>query len=104
MSLAHVCLWFNKADHAFILKSRESKEEVTLLFTGALSRDPRVFSSVTWSHLYLLMEEQEAAKTQFYCCSCFSSDNIYVEDYRLHVRFVTEQQFRLEHRQVSVCT
>lgn len=37
-------------------------------------------------------------------CRCFHTDNIYLEDQRLHVRFETEQQFRLDYREVSVET
>ncbi|KAK5933092.1 hypothetical protein CgunFtcFv8_004748 [Champsocephalus gunnari] len=30
---------------------------------------------------------------QFYICNCFTTDNIFLEEYKLHVRFVSEQQF-----------
>ncbi|KAM4577224.1 2-oxoglutarate and iron-dependent oxygenase domain-containing protein 2 [Odontesthes bonariensis] len=35
---------------------------------------------------------------QFYMCNCFTIDNIFLEDYKLHVRFVSEQQFRLDYQ------
>ncbi|XP_067458041.1 2-oxoglutarate and iron-dependent oxygenase domain-containing protein 2 [Thunnus thynnus] len=43
------------------------------------------------------MENEEDGKSPFYFCTCFTTDNIFLEDYKLHVRFVTEQQFRLEY-------
>lgn len=48
------------------------------------------------------MSNEKAGTTQFYLCRCFNTDNIYLEDYNLHVRFVTQQQFRLDYREVSV--
>lgn len=48
------------------------------------------------------MSNLKVGATQFYLCRCFNTDNIYVEDYSLHVRFVTEQQFRLDYQEVSV--
>lgn len=50
------------------------------------------------------MSDEKVGTTQFYLCRCFHTDNIYLEDYKLHVRFVTEQQFRLDYREVSVRT
>ena len=38
---------------------------------------------------------------QFYTCDCFTTDNLFLEDYSLHVRFVSEQQFRLDYEAVS---
>lgn len=34
---------------------------------------------------------------KFYICNCFSTDNIFLEDYKLHVRFVSEQQFKQDY-------
>ncbi|KAF3850505.1 hypothetical protein F7725_012277, partial [Dissostichus mawsoni] len=34
---------------------------------------------------------------QFYICNCFTTDNIFLEEYKLHVRFVSEQQFRRDY-------
>lgn len=48
------------------------------------------------------MSDEKVEIRQFYLCSCFNTDNIYLEDYNLHVRFVTEQQFRLDYQEVSV--
>lgn len=48
------------------------------------------------------MSNEKVGTTQFYLCRCFHTDNIYLEDYKLHVRFVAEQQFRLDYREVSV--
>lgn len=42
----------------------------------------------------------EETSPKFYICSCFSSDNIFLEDYKLHVRFVSEHQFRLDFQSV----
>lgn len=47
------------------------------------------------------MENEEDGKSPFYFCTCFTTDNIFLEDYKLHVRFVTEQQFRLDYHTVS---
>lgn len=44
------------------------------------------------------MTSEEDRKSRFYTCICFTTDNIFLEDYKLHVRFVTEQQFRLEYQ------
>ncbi|KAF7661449.1 hypothetical protein LDENG_00261730 [Lucifuga dentata] len=41
------------------------------------------------------MKNEEAVK--FYICNCFLTDNIFLVDYKLHVRFVSEQQFRLDY-------
>lgn len=50
----------------------------------------------------IVMSTEGAGRAQFYLCRCFNTDNIYLEDYRLHVRFETEQQFRLDYREVRV--
>ncbi|TKS78099.1 2-oxoglutarate and iron-dependent oxygenase domain-containing protein 2 [Collichthys lucidus] len=39
-----------------------------------------------------------ALHRHFYLCSCFSTDNIFLEEYHTHVRFVTQQQFTLDYR------
>ncbi|XP_028270263.1 2-oxoglutarate and iron-dependent oxygenase domain-containing protein 2 [Parambassis ranga] len=44
------------------------------------------------------MTTEAQTKPQFYVCNCFTSDNIFLEDYKLHVRFVSEQQFRLDYQ------
>ncbi|KAJ1093237.1 hypothetical protein NDU88_006342 [Pleurodeles waltl] len=33
----------------------------------------------------------------FHCCACFYTDNIFLEDYHMHIRFQDEQQFRKEY-------
>lgn len=43
------------------------------------------------------MSNEEDGNRQFYFCNCFTTDNIYLEDYKLHVRFLSEQQFRLDY-------
>ncbi|XP_061674556.1 2-oxoglutarate and iron-dependent oxygenase domain-containing protein 2 isoform X3 [Syngnathoides biaculeatus] len=43
------------------------------------------------------MTNEGKDKQQFYNCSCFTTDNIFLEDYKLHVRFVTEEQFRRDY-------
>ncbi|XP_029018549.1 2-oxoglutarate and iron-dependent oxygenase domain-containing protein 2 [Betta splendens] len=35
---------------------------------------------------------------QFYICKCFTTDNIFLKNYKIHVRFVSEQQFRLDYQ------
>lgn len=48
------------------------------------------------------MADGKSGSVRFYKCSCFTTDNIFLADYKLHVRFVSEQQFRLDYEQVSV--
>ncbi|XP_029426841.1 2-oxoglutarate and iron-dependent oxygenase domain-containing protein 2 isoform X2 [Rhinatrema bivittatum] len=36
----------------------------------------------------------------FYVCACFYRENIFLEDYRLHVRYLHEQQFRRDYEMV----
>ncbi|MED6285556.1 2-oxoglutarate and iron-dependent oxygenase domain-containing protein 2 [Characodon lateralis] len=44
------------------------------------------------------MTNEGDRKSRFYTCSCFTTDNIFLEDYKLHVRFVSEKQFRLDYQ------
>ncbi|KAM9858856.1 2-oxoglutarate and iron-dependent oxygenase domain-containing protein 2 [Aulostomus maculatus] len=44
------------------------------------------------------MRDEDDSKATFYTCSCFTTDNIFLEDYKLHVSFVSEQQFRLDYQ------
>ncbi|XP_051954054.1 2-oxoglutarate and iron-dependent oxygenase domain-containing protein 2 isoform X1 [Xyrauchen texanus] len=37
---------------------------------------------------------------RFYTCSCFFTDNIFLEEYKLHVRFVSENQFRKDYESI----
>ncbi|XP_036454256.1 2-oxoglutarate and iron-dependent oxygenase domain-containing protein 2 [Colossoma macropomum] len=37
---------------------------------------------------------------RFYSCSCFCTDNIFLEEPRLHVRFLSEEQFRRDYRSI----
>ncbi|XP_067262456.1 2-oxoglutarate and iron-dependent oxygenase domain-containing protein 2 isoform X1 [Chanodichthys erythropterus] len=37
---------------------------------------------------------------RFYTCSCFLRDNIFLEEYKLHVRFVSESQFRKDYQNI----
>uniref|UniRef100_A0A1A8DV75 2-oxoglutarate and iron-dependent oxygenase domain containing 2 n=1 Tax=Nothobranchius kadleci TaxID=1051664 RepID=A0A1A8DV75_NOTKA len=37
---------------------------------------------------------------QFYLCSCFTTDNIFLHDYKLHVRYVSGQQFRRDYQKL----
>nr|AAI28873.1 Zgc:158437 [Danio rerio] len=37
---------------------------------------------------------------RFYTCSCFFTDNIFLEEYKLHVRFVSENQFRKDYQNI----
>ncbi|XP_051278045.1 2-oxoglutarate and iron-dependent oxygenase domain-containing protein 2 isoform X2 [Dicentrarchus labrax] len=47
------------------------------------------------------MSNEEGGNPQFYFCDCFTTDNIFLKDYKLHVRFVSEQQFRLDYQTIS---
>uniref|UniRef100_A0A3Q2YPA6 2-oxoglutarate and iron-dependent oxygenase domain containing 2 n=1 Tax=Hippocampus comes TaxID=109280 RepID=A0A3Q2YPA6_HIPCM len=55
------------------------------------------------SALFLVttMTNERIGDAQFYICSCFMTDNIFLEDYKLHVRFMTEDQFRREYESIS---
>ncbi|XP_074493144.1 2-oxoglutarate and iron-dependent oxygenase domain-containing protein 2 isoform X1 [Sebastes fasciatus] len=44
------------------------------------------------------MTNEEDGSRQFYFCNCFTTDHIYLEDYKLHVRFLSEQQFTHDYR------
>ncbi|XP_014874869.1 2-oxoglutarate and iron-dependent oxygenase domain-containing protein 2 [Poecilia latipinna] len=46
------------------------------------------------------MTNEGDKKSRFYTCSCFTTDNIFLDEYKLHVRFVSEHQFRLEYQQL----
>lgn len=37
---------------------------------------------------------------KFHTCSCFFRDNIFLEEYKLHVRFVSENQFRKDYQNI----
>ncbi|XP_051924268.1 2-oxoglutarate and iron-dependent oxygenase domain-containing protein 2 isoform X2 [Hippocampus zosterae] len=43
------------------------------------------------------MTNERIGEARFYNCSCFMTDNIFLEDYKLHVHFMTENQFRREY-------
>ncbi|KAA8592091.1 hypothetical protein FQN60_017546 [Etheostoma spectabile] len=43
------------------------------------------------------MTNKEDGNCQFYICNCFTTDNIFLEDYKIHVRFLSEQQFRQDY-------
>ncbi|XP_078106499.1 2-oxoglutarate and iron-dependent oxygenase domain-containing protein 2 isoform X2 [Sander vitreus] len=47
------------------------------------------------------MTNKEDGNRQFYICNCFTTDNIFLEDYKIHVRFLSEQQFRLDYQTIS---
>ena len=47
------------------------------------------------------MTDEGDRNPKFYICRCFTTDNIFLKDYKLHVHFVTEQQFREDYRAVS---
>ncbi|XP_037114732.1 2-oxoglutarate and iron-dependent oxygenase domain-containing protein 2 isoform X2 [Syngnathus acus] len=56
--------------------------------------------SVAWCvnvFLVTTMTNEGKGNQQFYICSCFRTDNIFLEDYKLHVRFMTEEQFRRDY-------
>ncbi|KAM4808619.1 2-oxoglutarate and iron-dependent oxygenase domain-containing protein 2 [Rhinophrynus dorsalis] len=40
------------------------------------------------------------ATKQFYSCACFYTDNIFIEEYQVHVRFTDVQQFRRDYERV----
>ncbi|XP_068617128.1 2-oxoglutarate and iron-dependent oxygenase domain-containing protein 2 [Brachionichthys hirsutus] len=35
---------------------------------------------------------------RFYICTCFTTENIFLEEYKLHVSFMSEQQFRRDYQ------
>ncbi|XP_020789190.1 2-oxoglutarate and iron-dependent oxygenase domain-containing protein 2 [Boleophthalmus pectinirostris] len=41
--------------------------------------------------------KNENEERKFYYCACFTTDNIFLDEYKIHVRFVSEQQFRLDY-------
>ncbi|KAG9354892.1 hypothetical protein JZ751_001605 [Albula glossodonta] len=43
---------------------------------------------------------EDDARVKFYTCSCFCTDNIFLEEYKLHVRFISEQQFRTDYQAI----
>uniref|UniRef100_A0A3P9LE92 2-oxoglutarate and iron-dependent oxygenase domain containing 2 n=1 Tax=Oryzias latipes TaxID=8090 RepID=A0A3P9LE92_ORYLA len=46
------------------------------------------------------MTGEVKGKLGFYGCKCFKTNNIFLEEYNLHVRFLTEQQFRKDYRAI----
>ncbi|XP_056148003.1 2-oxoglutarate and iron-dependent oxygenase domain-containing protein 2 [Lampris incognitus] len=46
------------------------------------------------------MKNEENSEPNFYSCSCFTTDNIFLKEYKLHVWFVSEHQFRLDYQEV----
>lgn len=46
------------------------------------------------------MADEKGGSVRFYKCGCFTTDNIFLEDYKLHVRFTSEQQFRQDYEQL----
>ncbi|KAM9701279.1 2-oxoglutarate and iron-dependent oxygenase domain-containing protein 2-like, partial [Menidia menidia] len=42
------------------------------------------------------------AVPRFYSCSCFTTDNIFLEQYQLHVRYENAQQFAQDYRAMLV--
>uniref|UniRef100_A0A1A7XXD8 2-oxoglutarate and iron-dependent oxygenase domain containing 2 n=1 Tax=Iconisemion striatum TaxID=60296 RepID=A0A1A7XXD8_9TELE len=48
------------------------------------------------------MTTERDGEPQFYLCSCFTTDNIFLDDYKLHVRYVSEQQFRLDYQKLLI--
>ncbi|KAL4636019.1 2-oxoglutarate and iron-dependent oxygenase domain-containing protein 2 isoform X1 [Arapaima gigas] len=43
---------------------------------------------------------EEPSRRTFYTCSCFYTDNIFLEEYKLHVRFTSENQFKKEYHSI----
>ena len=46
------------------------------------------------------MSQDSGGGQQFYICDCFTAANIFLEEYKLHVRFVSPQQFRSDYQDV----
>uniref|UniRef100_A0A3Q3L2T2 2-oxoglutarate and iron-dependent oxygenase domain containing 2 n=2 Tax=Labrus bergylta TaxID=56723 RepID=A0A3Q3L2T2_9LABR len=46
------------------------------------------------------MTDEEHRDVQFWTCDCFTEDNIFLKDYKLHVNFVSEVQFRLDYEAI----
>uniref|UniRef100_A0A8C6TQQ8 2-oxoglutarate and iron-dependent oxygenase domain containing 2 n=1 Tax=Neogobius melanostomus TaxID=47308 RepID=A0A8C6TQQ8_9GOBI len=41
-----------------------------------------------------VMKSEKYEFQKYYYCACFTTDNIFLDEYKLHVRFASEQQFR----------
>lgn len=48
-----------------------------------------------------MKSEEDVDESKTFCyCACFTTDNIFLDEFKLHVRFVSEQQFRLDYTPV----
>ncbi|KAJ8385960.1 hypothetical protein AAFF_G00177810 [Aldrovandia affinis] len=43
---------------------------------------------------------EDNTRVKFYSCSCYYTDNIFLEEYKLHIRFLSAQQFRTDYQTV----
>ncbi|XP_076127099.1 2-oxoglutarate and iron-dependent oxygenase domain-containing protein 2 isoform X1 [Alosa pseudoharengus] len=46
------------------------------------------------------MQNNECMVDKFYTCSCFCTDNIFLEDYKLHVKYVSEEQVKWDYQHI----
>ncbi|XP_062399138.1 2-oxoglutarate and iron-dependent oxygenase domain-containing protein 2 isoform X2 [Sardina pilchardus] len=46
------------------------------------------------------MQNNECTADKFYNCSCFCTDNIFLEDYKLHVKYMSEEQFKWDYQHI----
>ncbi|XP_012671328.1 2-oxoglutarate and iron-dependent oxygenase domain-containing protein 2 [Clupea harengus] len=46
------------------------------------------------------MLKSECPVDTFYTCSCLCTDNIFLDEYKLHVRFVSEEQFKWDYQHI----
>ncbi|KAJ8379297.1 hypothetical protein SKAU_G00000750 [Synaphobranchus kaupii] len=44
--------------------------------------------------------KEDNTRIKFYTCGCFCTDNIFLEEYKLHVRFISAQKFRIDYQEV----
>ncbi|XP_018617951.1 2-oxoglutarate and iron-dependent oxygenase domain-containing protein 2 isoform X2 [Scleropages formosus] len=47
-----------------------------------------------------MQSNEERKRRTFYTCGCFYTDNIFLEEYKLHVRFTSEIQFRQDYQSI----
>ncbi|XP_010901009.2 2-oxoglutarate and iron-dependent oxygenase domain-containing protein 2 isoform X2 [Esox lucius] len=47
------------------------------------------------------MPNDKDSRCTFYTCSCFTTENIFLEEFKLHVKFQSEHQFRLDYQAIA---
>ncbi|XP_074525924.1 2-oxoglutarate and iron-dependent oxygenase domain-containing protein 2 isoform X2 [Halichoeres trimaculatus] len=46
------------------------------------------------------MTNEKEGSSRFYVCDCFTTDNIFLKDYKLHVSFLSKKQFRSDYEAI----